>query len=206
MIQAIEIKVTGRNSRATQPQRTKYLVWEMKGGYEEVDKLASQTSHIEAIRNELWKRNCKPTNNTGWKVPTWEMKFLPLPVQPCMLRTRGLLGDGFLRRGSNIYSFDRFAIGTKSTLRPEEQADLACPLTARTTRSWAMCCPTRFSESKLCNLQSWSLCWTSKSLKPEPMNNRGSQMTMWLMTLQGCIFFPKIDFFINHYLEHWFFL
>ena len=58
MIQAIKIKeeterMTGRNFRATQPQRTKYLVWEMKGGYEEVDKLASQTSHIEAIRNEL---------------------------------------------------------------------------------------------------------------------------------------------------------
>ena len=32
--------------------------------YEEVDKLASQTSHIEAIRNELWNRNCKPTNKT----------------------------------------------------------------------------------------------------------------------------------------------
>ena len=27
---------------------------------------------------------------------TWEMKFLPLPVQPCILKTRGLLGDGFL--------------------------------------------------------------------------------------------------------------
>ena len=64
MIQAIKIKVTGRDFRAAQPQRTKYLVWEMKGGYEEVDKLASQTSHIEAIRNELWNRNCKPTTKT----------------------------------------------------------------------------------------------------------------------------------------------
>ena len=27
---------------------------------------------------------------------TCEMKFLPLPVQPCKLKTKGLLGDGFL--------------------------------------------------------------------------------------------------------------
>ena len=36
------------------------------------------------------------------------MKFLPLPVQPCMLRTRGLLGDGFLKRGLNIYFLARY--------------------------------------------------------------------------------------------------
>lgn len=63
----LKFKVTGRNFRAAQPQRTKYLVWEMKGGYEEVDKLASQTSHIEAIRNELWNRNCKPTTKDRLK-------------------------------------------------------------------------------------------------------------------------------------------
>ena len=80
----------------------------MKGGYKEVDKLACQTTHIEAIRNELWIRSYKPTNETDWKVSTWEMKFLPLPVQPCMLRTRGLLGDGFLKGGLNIYFLARY--------------------------------------------------------------------------------------------------
>ena len=42
------------------------------------------------------------------------MKFLPLPVQPCMLRTRGLLGDGFLKRGLTLFGPAYFGIsGTR---------------------------------------------------------------------------------------------
>ena len=36
-------------------------------------------------------------------------------------------------------------------------------------------------------------------------NKQTMQLKFPQWTLQGCIFFPKIDFFINHYLETWFF-
>ena len=74
---------------------------------------------------------------------TCEMKFLPLPVQPCMLKTKGLLGDGFLGKWEYWMIFNSHGLSQHR----------AWPLTARTTKSWAICCPTRFSESKVCSLK-----------------------------------------------------
>ena len=159
------------------------------------------------------------------------MKFLPLPVQPCILKTRGLLGDGFLNKFAwyitrNLIHFCFETILRKGwfyTITLTKKwcrwwffqltstsvvVGLCClfvhmlqcllqalisqvvwvgtvhgpwqhichlsvhmlqcllwalisqvvwkyrawPLTARTTKSWAMCWPTRCSDSKFCSL------------------------------------------------------
>ena len=156
------------------------LIWEVQGGYEEVNKLAGKPAHIKAVRNELQKSSLHikcDTNRARIQTRslshqcttrtkrnkcmilkakivrkvvhlhhfTWEMKFLPLPVQPCILKTRGLLGDGFLEKYFWLIISLNFAL------------NLAWPLTARTTKSWAMCWPTRCSESKFCSLKNITL-------------------------------------------------
>ena len=48
--------------------------------------------------------------------------------------------------------------------------------------------------------------WVSKELGKEEDDEEGEllegALNIFIGPEQGCIFFPKIEFFINHYLEH----
>ena len=45
------------NNAFASKTRWRDLIWEVQGGYEEVNKLAGEPAHIKAVRNELQKPN-----------------------------------------------------------------------------------------------------------------------------------------------------